>query len=202
VIEDNTETAVAEPKKMQSSESKYPTKDFRRLFEYKFKKYDWDKIYSFVSVMAKEFDGQNLEDPTVKLMLKNSLGMFVRFSSEFCGELNGYLVTAKALEEFKKIGRIHARKPQNKPQGLHYMEHLTPVGQLTRELIQNPSLENVKKLYKKQRIVFALCSEQKEYNGKKSPFGKDFKSNRSDKQIKEFRAQYGVTELSNTTNGQ
>ena len=149
MIEVNAEKKerTMEKKTDGTPKSKYPENDFRRsLFERKFKQFEWEKFYHIAHVLAKEFSEQDLEDPTIKKALRCSLYMFVRFTSEFCGELTGYLVTAEALKVYNKIGRINARKD-----GPHYMEHLIPVDQFTRELVANPTLENVKKLYKKPR---------------------------------------------------
>ena len=164
--------------------SKYPKKDSRRFFEQRCQVYDWRKIHRIAAAIAKEFSGQEIEDDTVKWALKIGLGTFIRYSTDFCGEINGYIVTAKAKKKYEEMGRIDAHVT-----GPHYMEHLIPIGQFTRELIKNPSLENVKKLYKKQQILYTLRTERKEYD--KEPF----KSYRSNKDIAKFKIKYGVRDL-------
>jgi len=164
-------------------ESKYPKKDSRRIFE-KGQFYDWEKIYNIAAVIAKEFAGYDLEDKSVKMSLSRCLGSLIRYSTDFCGELNGFEISAAAKEKYIDMGRIDWSK-----NGPHYMEHLIPIKQFTDELIKNHDLENVKKLYKKQRIVITLRDEQKKYDTG------SFKIYRSDKDIKEFKIKYGVTKF-------
>ena len=172
--------------------SKYPTKDHRRFFEKRCQSYDWEKMFSIIAAVAKEFSGQDAEDPTIKMAMRIGLGPFIRYSTDFCGELNGYLATAGALKAYNKIGRINPYKKTNEPVGPHFMEHLIPVSQFTQEIIANPTIENIRKMFKKQRIVYVLRTEQKKYD-----VG-DFKKKRSDKDIKAFKATYGITDLPDT----
>ncbi|MDR1143332.1 MAG: hypothetical protein LBK77_03820 [Spirochaetaceae bacterium] len=175
---------------------KYPKGDSRRFFERRYKNYDWNTFYEIAASHAKEFNGRDLNDKTVHLAFTIGLGKFIRYSTDFCGELNGYMVSAAALKTYKKIKKINSHR-----NGPHYMEHLIPVDQFTRELLANPTVENAKRLYKAQRIVYTLREEVKEYQGRDSIYGKDFDRHRTDSQIKRFKKDYGIVKLPDMPEG-
>ena len=174
--------------KQDRKKSKYPKGDFRRFFETRGPA-DWKAVYEFAASIAACFSGRDMDDKTVNFAFRCVKGFF-RYTSEFLGEKNGYLISAAALRKYQKSGVINARKD-----GPHFMEHLIPIGQFARELAANPTAENAEKLYAKQRLVFTLRTEQAEYEGRGSRYGKTFKSSRGDGEIKQFKDDYAIREF-------
>ena len=149
--------------------SRYKTGDSRRDFEQIGQSLNWDDVYEMVSQIALltktyEYFDQNPDKKTYTLIRNRGLGSLVRYSMDYCGEKNGYEISAAALEELNKTGKILWGR-----EGPHYHEHLIPVNQCTKEFIKNRSLENVKSFYLKQRIIITLRTEQKKIRGQGQP---------------------------------
>jgi len=177
--------------------SVYPKNDSRKVFEHRQKILDWETIYKIASSLAAQtkkmlkVKTKNVQiQYTVNYIKTISLKPFLRYSTEYCGEKDGYLISSAARKKMGKSGIINFGV-----KGLFYMEHLIPIGQFADELIENPKLENVRYLYKKQRIVIMLREEKKKYEGANSPLGKIFKIHRSDEVIENFKKMYKITEL-------
>ena len=171
----------------KSLDSKYPKGDKRRFFERREKEIDWCVIYEIASSMAKLAKKFLEMEPKVKTAVySKTIGLkpFIRYSTDFCGEKNGYKISAAAKNALTKTGKIDWGK-----NGLHYAEHLIPVGQFADEITKNPDIKNIEKMYKKQTTVIMLRKEKAEYD--KEPF----KSHRSQKDIDDFYRKYGVTTL-------
>ena len=174
-------------------ESKFKIGDSRRKFEHKGLSIDWSAVYDMVAKLAlltKDFLNQNPDNETYHFIRTRGLRSLIRYTMDYCGEKHGYDISKKALSELDKSGKITWGSKM-----AHYMEHLIPVDQCTNDIIKNPDLNNVKSLYEKQRIVIMHRSEKDEYEGKNSPYGKDFKKHRTDEEIKQFYTRYKISSL-------
>jgi hypothetical protein len=120
---------------------------------------------------------------------------YIRYTTDFLGEKDGYLISAAAFREYQKSGVIDASKKTGRKAGPHFMEHLIPVGQFFRELLAKPTAKNAKKLYAEQRMVITLRAEREKYEGSGSPYGKTFKSSRSEEERIRFINDYGIGEF-------
>ena len=173
--------------------SKYPIRDSRRIFEYKGLSIEWNAVYEMVSKLAsltKKFLAQNPDNETYQFIRTRGLRSLIRYTMDYCGEKHGYYISKNALLEFEKSGKIIWGSKM-----AYYMEHLIPVDQCANDILKNPDIDNVKSLYDEQRIVIMLRKEKNDYEGKDSPFGKDFKKYRTEKEIEQFINRYKISKF-------
>ena len=182
-----------------AKKSKYPKGDIRsQYWEHKIEWFDWDLCYktlSSLAILVKDCEKQDKKGKTSQYIKRASLKPLIRFTTELLGEKYDYYISNKAYNAAEYDPTTNLRKLDWRTTGPHYCEHLIPVGQLADELIKNPDIKNVKALFEKQKLVIVLRTEQAKYEGKNSLYGKEFKSYRSDADIKKFYMDHNIKPL-------